>query len=187
MTGEVNFKMNGQSFSIKEGDSVQNFTNNKDLKKLAPLFDLIDNARSAEGGDGKFDSSELSLLQKLLSRANDGDLKNYDIEKLCKEYHSSGKDLETYVNDVKLEKIEQIATQKPSTATSFNNYMQKSAEKYKKEDLEKQFSTDTYEIKSGDTLYKIIKDALKKEGKPHTPKDINERMAQVVALNGIKT
>ena len=55
----------GHLASEKDDSYKDLITKHKDLKSLAPLFDLIDS--KTEGGDGKIDKSELDLLQKALN------------------------------------------------------------------------------------------------------------------------
>lgn len=68
-----------------------------------------------------------------------------------------------------------------SKAKSFNRAMQNSAKRYNSEDLA---FTQEITIKEGDTLYKIAEQALNDEGtrKP-TRQQVNERIAQIVAMN----
>ena len=68
-----------------------------------------------------------------------------------------------------------------SQAYSFNRAMQNSAKRFTAEQLG---FTQEVEIKSGMALYNIAKDALKGEGvESPTARQVNERIAQIVAMN----
>ena len=176
---EIN--LGGKKYTIKEGDSVKELINKPELKTLAPLFDLVDNSGSAMGGDGVLDASEISLLQKALSGVK-GDIKNYDVDKLCDEYFSSGKNAQEYFEETKIEKKE---NPKKASSKAFNQYIQTLAKKYDKESITTQLSGNIQEVNTGDTLYSIAKAALEAEGKTPTSKEINERMAQIALVNNI--
>lgn len=179
---EVN--LGGKTFTINEGDSVKDLINKPELKTLAPLFDLVDNSGSAMGGDGILDASEIDLLQKALSGAK-GDIKNYDVDKLCDEYFNSGKNAQEYFKDNKIEKKEKKEKTKQASSKAFNQFVQTLSQRYDKEAITTQLSGNVKKVKAGETLYLIAKSALEAEGKTPTSKEINERMAQIALVNNI--
>ncbi len=177
--------INGKTYVINEGDSYKDLiTKHKDLKSLAPLFDLIDS--KTEGGDGKIDKSELDLLQKALSNFKGGDLKDYDVDKYTNDYFKSGQDKTTFFSSNKIEKKENLSDDGKTSQRAFNQYIQNLTKKYDKEVFTNQFNGKTVKIATGMTLYKIAKQALENEGKKPRPQDINERIAQIVLVNNIK-
>ena len=177
--------INGKTYVINEGDSYKDLiTKHKDLKSLAPLFDLIDS--KTEGGDGKIDKSELDLLQKALSNFKGGDLKDYDVDKYTNDYFKSGQDKTTFFSSNKIEKKENLSDDGKTSQRAFNQYIQNLTKKYDKEVFTNQFNGKTVKIATGMTLYKIAKLALENEGKKPRPQDINERIAQIVLVNNIK-
>ena len=180
---EIN--LGGKKFTIKEGDKVSDLIKKPELKELAPLFDLIDNSKSAFGGDGVLDTTEIEMLQKALSGTK-GDVKNYDVDKFCEDYFSSGKTRDEFFSSYKISKKKSAKPSSKASSKAFNEYIQNAANKYDKDQVTEQLSGNTYKVRSGNTLYNIAKKALQDEGKTPTNKEINERMAQIALVNNIK-
>ena len=175
----------GTQLTIKEGDRYEDLTKNKNLAKLAPLFDLIDSTNTAEGGDKIVGANELALIEKALNKMG-GDINNYDIDKYCADYFKSGNNLETFINTHAPVKKTVISQDGKTSQGAFNQYIQNTAKKFDKTAAEQELSGKTHKITSGDTLYAIAKDALEKEGIEPTNKTINERIAKIALVNNIK-
>ena len=173
----------GTQLTIKEGDRYEDLTKNKNLAKLAPLFDLIDSTNTAEGGDRIVGANELALIEKALNKMG-GDINNYDIDKYCADYFKSGNNLETFINTHAPVKKEVPSPDGRTSMRAFNQYIQTIGKKYDKNALEQEFSG-THKIVKGNTLYAIAKSQLQKEGIKATGDAINERIAQIALVNNI--
>lgn len=82
----------------------------------------------------------------------------------------------------------EVAADGNTPAKAYNAAIQNIRSKYDPEKLKKDFKTeeaDLHEIKRGDSLYTIAKNALRKEGLPHDARSINERIGQIACLNNI--
>ena len=82
----------------------------------------------------------------------------------------------------------EVAADGNTPAKAYNAAIQNIRSKYDPEKLKKDFKTeeaDLHEIKRGDSLYAIAKNALRKEGLPHDARSINERIGQIACLNNI--
>ena len=185
MTG-INVRLaDGTQLTIKEGDKYEDLKKNKNLAKLAPLFDLIDSTgHVVEGGDRIVNGKELSLIEKALKKM-EGNPANYDIEKYCADYFESGNDLETFMNANSPDKIEEKKSPDGRTSMkAFNQYNQTIGKKYDKSKLEQEF-TGVHKIAKGDTLYAIAKELLQEKGVKITGDAINKCIAQIALVNNI--
>lgn len=184
MTG-INVRLSdGTQLTIKEGDKYEDLAKDKNLSKLVPLFDLIDNTGHPEGGDRVVNADELSLIEKALKNM-EGNPNNYDIEKYCADYNKSGKDLETFINTHSpVKKEEKKSPDGRTSMKAFNDYIQTLGKKYDKSKLEQEF-TEVHKIRKGDTLYAIAKKLLQEKGAKVTGDAINECIAQIALVNNI--
>lgn len=170
----------GTQLTIKEGDKYSDLVKDKKLEKLAPLFDIIDNTGGVDG-EKVVNGKELDLIKTAIEKM-DGNINNYDIDKYCKDIIESD-NVETFIKTNAPVKKTVVSQDGKTSQKAFNQYILNLGQKYDKAELEKSFSGTTHKISSGDTLYRIAKDAL---GEGATNRAINDKMAQIAVLNNLK-
>ena len=185
--GSISVKLSdGTQITINEGDRYADLAKNEKLKKLAPLFDLIDNSGQASGGDKIVNANELALIEKAITNMQ-GNIEKYDIDKYCSDFFSSGVNIETFINTHAPVKETVVSQDGKTSQGAFNQYIQNIAQKYDKEALKEEFAQGvTHTVGKGDNLYTIAKRVLEAEGVEPTYKAINERIAQIAVINNIK-
>ena len=185
--GSISVKLSdGTQITINEGDRYADLAKNEKLKKLAPLFDLIDNSGHAAGGDKIVNANELALIEKAIANMQ-GNIEKYDIDKYCRDFFSSGVNIETFINTHAPVKETVVSQDGKTSQGAFNQYIQNIAQKYDKEALKEEFAQGvTHTVGKGDNLYTIAKRVLEAEGVEPTYKAINERIAQIAVINNIK-
>ena len=150
-----------QDLSQAEKDDVLSIFDSCDTHKY-------ENGKKVEGKDQKLDAEEEESFFAKIGKKYPGILIAFE-----------------YLKDKFLEN----EAKKMQKDAKYNDKIQKQASKYNKEDLKKEFNaceSYKYEVKQGDTLYSIAKKALKEEGKDADGNMINKRIAEMVAVNGIK-
>ncbi len=170
----------GTQLTIKEGDKYSDLVKDKKLEKLAPLFDVIDNTGGVDG-EKVVNGKELDLIKTAIEKM-DGNINNYDIDKYCKDILESD-NMETFIKTNAPAKKAVVSQDGKTSQKAFNQYILNLGQKYDKAELEKSFNGTTHKISSGDTLYRIAKDAL---GEGATNRAINDKMAQIAVLNNLK-